>query len=214
MRKCLSVAAGAVALLGAAPAVAQEFSSQGQLVFSADRMFGLTWSQLTIENPGPGDDVEIEANGFAFGWRGRDQPTPFDTPRLGVDYFVIDHLSIGGSIAYASYGDDFDYSEFLFSPRVGYVIMFSELFGFWPRGGLTYHSRDDDEGAFGDNEENGLAFTAEAMFLWTPVEHFGITFGPTFDIDMFGERETPGQDLDQSYRSFGIHVGMFGYIPL
>ena len=222
MRKFLSVAAGAALFAGATPALAQEFGQQGNLALSADRLFGIHFTKLEVENPGPGGDFEYDQTGIGFGWRGRGARSPFDQARFAIDYFVIDSLSIGGSIAYASYDDDDNdddnddgHSDFIFSPRVGWVIMFSDLFGFWPRGGFTYHSRSQDDDAFVDDDESGFAFTAEAMFVWTPVPHFGITFGPTLDWDLFGERETPGQDLDQSWRTIAlVNAGIFGYIPL
>jgi hypothetical protein len=223
MRKFLSVAFGAAVVLGAAPALAQEtFGKQGHLAIGADRLFGIHFTHLEVENPGPGDDFEYDQTGFGLGWRGRGARSPFDQARLAIDYFVIDSLSIGGSIAYASYNDDDDddddeddHSDFLFSPRVGYVIMFTDLFGFWPRGGFTYHSRSQDDDAFVEDDENGFAFTAEAMFVWTPVDHLGFSFGPTLDWDLTGERETPGQDVDQNWRSIALlNIGVFGYIPL
>jgi hypothetical protein len=223
MRKFLSVALGATALLGAGPALGQEvFGTKGDLALGIDRVFGIHFTHLKVDNPGRGPDRKYEQTGIGFGWRGRGARSPFDQARFAVDYFVIDSLSIGGSIAYASYNDDDDdddddddHSDFLFSPRVGYAIGFSNKFGFWPRGGFTYHSRSRDDDAFVDDDENGFAFTAEAMFYWTPIEHFGFLFGPTLDIDFTGEREVGREDWDQRWRSIAlVNVGIFGWIPL
>lgn len=225
MRKFLSVALGAAVVLGATPALAQakQFGEQLDLVFSADRLFGITFSrQVDEDRCGPRDnDCVTDWTHFGLGWHGRGYSTPFEIPRLAFDVFVIDSLSIGGAIGWASYDyeddDDRDfndeYSAFIFSPRVGYVIMFSDVFGFWPRGGFTYHSADDDEDGFSDDDESGFAFTAEAAFVVTPVEHFGFWFGPTLDIDLSGEAEAGNDDWDRRYRTIGLlQVGLFGWI--
>jgi hypothetical protein len=224
MRKFLSVALGAAAVLGAAPALAQEtFGKQMDVAFSADRLFGITFSrQVDRDRCGPGrrDDCVNDWTGIGIGWRGRGAPTPFDVPRFAFDIFVIDSLSLGGSVSYVQYndedhnGDEVDYTDFLFSPRVGYVIMFTDKFGFWPRGGLTYHSGSvDPDGPRNEQSEHGWAFTAEAMFVWTPVEHFGFGFGPTLDIDFAGRTNLPDDDYRRRYRSIGlVNVSVFGWI--
>jgi hypothetical protein len=196
MRKLLGVAIGAATLFGAAPAMAQAdvFGKQMDVAFGADRLFGISFAHRRDEDRcGPGnrrEDCEHDTTGFGLGWRGRDAQTPFDVPRFAFDIFVIDSLSVGGSVGYASYstdrdpgpaiagdGGDVDRTEWLFSPRVGYVIMFTDNFGFWPRGGITYHSRKDDPDGRRRDREHGWALTFEAMFVWTPVQHFGFAFG-------------------------------------
>jgi hypothetical protein len=225
MRKFLSVALGATALLGAGPALGQEvFGKQMDVAFSADRLFGFTFSrQVDEDRCGPAarrDDCVDDWTGFGLGWRGQRAPTPFDAPRFAFDIFVIDSLSVGGAIGYVQYNDeedpgdgDTDYTDFIFSPRVGYVIMFTDKFGFWPRGGFTYHSSSVDPDGPGETSESGFAFTAEAMFVWTPVEHFGFGFGPTLDIDFTGSVDDDPDDYDRRYRSIGlVNVSVFGWL--
>jgi hypothetical protein len=227
MRKFLSVALGAAALFGSEPALAQAaetFGKQMDVAFAADRLFGITFSRQVDEDQctdGPRRiDCENDWTEIGIGWRGRGLRSPFDTPRFAFDIFVIDSLSVGGAIAYVQYtdededGDDTKYTDFIFSPRVGYLIMFSDKFGFWPRGGFTYHSGSIDYDGPRKDSESGFAFTAEAMFVWTPVEHFGFAFGPTLDIDFTGEADPdPGPDFDRRYRSIGlINVSVFGWI--
>jgi hypothetical protein len=238
MRKFSSLAIGAAALVSAAPALGQEqLGKQMDVVFSGDRLFGISFSRRVDEDRcGPAirrTDCENDWTTFGIGWRGRSSDgagrghgaTPFDVPRFAFDIFVIDSLSVGGSIGYVQYsdedqdGDDWDYSDFIFSPRVGYLIMFSDKFGFWPRGGFTYHSGKVDPPGRPRASESGFAFTAEAMFVFTPVEHFGFAFGPTLDIDFAGDVESRGgapagdDDWDRRYRSIGLlNVSVFGWI--
>ena len=162
MRKVL--ATSAIGLMFAAPtALAQPFGAQGDAAFSAERLFGINGTHVyeELETPqGPPGALDEEAEdsfiGINFGWRGPLAPqlSPFDSPRLSFDYFIVDGVSVGGSLGYASGSDDTedfadqetpvstpsDYSSFIFAPRGGYAFMFSETVGIWPRGGLTYHT--------------------------------------------------------------------------
>jgi hypothetical protein len=87
--------------------------------------------------------------------------------------------------------------------------MFSDVIGFWLRGGFTYHSYDDD-GVFG-LDEHGFAFTADPMFVITPTAHFGFVLGPVIDFTISGERETGAGDVDRKYANFGIAMGPMGW---
>jgi hypothetical protein len=202
-------------------ASAQAFGAKGDAAFSADRMFAIHGTHTFQENPIPDQpDQEIDYTGITFLWRGTSAAGPFDVPRLAFDYFVIDRLSVGGTIGYASLkGEDANnnnangsQSSLLFAPRVGYAFMFSEVVGIWPRGAITYHSASTE---FGDAEssESGLALTIEVPLVLSPTPHLGFTVGPTFDMDLFGTLDPPtGNDLDRTYRTFGLQIGMFGWL--
>jgi hypothetical protein len=214
MRKTVAAMIGAAAVLCAGPALAQQtFGPQGTAAFSGDRLFGMYWGSVELET-GAGD-AETDYSSFGFAWQGPAHVGPYTVPRLAFDYFVIDSLSIGGSIAYATYEIDppgpgeGEGSAFIFAPRVGYVWMFSDVIGFWLRGGFTYHSFDD-EGIF-PSDENGFAFTADPMFVITPTDHFGFVLGPVIDFTISGERETPAGDIDVNYANFGIAMGPMGW---
>jgi hypothetical protein len=168
-------------------------------------MMGITANHFSFEE-GP---IEGDADWttFSFGWR--DARSPFDVPRLSFDYLVIDHLSVGGSLGYFSIngdGDDDDSSGFLLNPRVGYAYAFGRVVGIWPRGGFTYHS-----GEVGPADESGFALSLECPFTFSPTSHFAFHVGPTFDIDMFGERDTGPADVDWKYRTFGLNAGILGW---
>lgn len=222
MRHLTSAMLALAAVFGSGSALAQEFGSKGDVVFAGERLFGIQGTHVYQERQAPAlPDYENDYTTISFGWRGTTSPeglSPFDSPRLGFDVFVIDRLSIGGSIGWASSSIDneddnpFDsdsYSSFLFSPRVGYAVMFNEIFGIWPRGGIGYHSAKVED-AFSDS---GFSLGLEAMFVIAPVRHFGFLIGPTFDIDLTGTHDPEqGSDVDRTYRSFGLQVGLFGWI--
>jgi hypothetical protein len=177
MRKALSVLLGAATLFGSSQAMAQDFGAQGDVSFAADRLMGF---YLTLE-----PDC-CDGTGLGLGIPGA-APFPYATPRLGVDFFVIDQLSLGFSLGFFSEDDDDEgpddddaFNGFMFHGRVGYAAAFSESFGIWPRGGITFSDVEDSD---------EVALTAEAMFYFDPVDNFGFIFGPTLDLGLAGDGE-------------------------
>lgn len=203
-----------VSLGVAVPALAsaQELGSKGDAIFSVDRLMGITSNKVTEELP-PGD-VSRDYTSFSFGWRGAPELSPYDVARFAFDYLPIDHLSIGGSLGYASVdgsgnGSTADYSAFLLSPRVGYLYSFGRVVGIWPRGGFTYHST-----SVGDIDRKGFALTLECPFTFSPTNHFAFHVGPTLDFDLFGDVKGPPAlpKHDYTVRSFGLNVGVLGWL--
>ena len=204
MKRALTALVTTGILAASSAASAQDFGRQGDVAFGIDRVFGLYFMEVDQELRS-GGDVEVDITEFGLGWGVPNHAiTPFTIPRFAFDIFVIDQLSVGGTLAYASWSDDddSDFSAFILHPRVGYFIPISRVFGFWPRGGFTYHNYGDDA------DEDGIALTVEGMFTVTPVPHFGFLFGPLLDLSISGERN----NLDRKYRVFGIAGGLFGWI--
>ena len=222
MRKTGAATIAAALTFGSTTALAQkaEFGSQGTAAFSADRLFGFYAATEELEFPAPVGDVETDYSHFGFGWQGLIHGTPYSVPRFAFDYFIIDGLNIGGSIGYANIEVDpegppeGDRSAFIFAPRVGYVWMFSDVIGFWLRGGFTFHSMEDDTGFVDDFEESAFALTIDPVFPIFPTDHFGFVVGPVIDFSVTGERDVgpPLNDVDLNYRSFGITAGLIGYL--
>jgi hypothetical protein len=213
MRKFAKVLFGAAVLFGSNTAFAQEFGSKGDVAFAAERLFSIHGTH-TDEERADGNDRDVDHTGIGFGWQGQAIPSPHDVPRLGFDFFVIDRLSIGGTIAYATtsveYDDDgdTDAAYFLLSPRVGYAYMFSRVFGIWPRGGVAYHSMKVE-----DDTWNGFGFSFECMFPISPTPHFAFEIGPTFDFDFTGSFDPDnGPDGDFKQRAIGLRFGLLGWL--
>jgi hypothetical protein len=191
MRKAFSLL-GALALGVAAttmtrPAAAQAFGNQGDITFSAERLMGIYFYD-------EGNQNSETAIGIGFQLPDR----VYTQPRLGVDYFVIDNLSIGAALGFSDIDRDHQrsYSGAIVAPRVGYALEFNKTFGFWPRGGFTYRT-------FGGDEE--FALTLEAMFYAAPIEHFAITFGPLMDLGLAGT-------LDEAKNFALLSAGILGWI--
>jgi hypothetical protein len=218
MRKFASTMVGFALVLGANGALAQAFGAKGTPAISADRLFGFSLTGMSLDYPAPVGEVEADASHFGLAWQGANGTTNFplvyDVPRLAFDYFIIDSLSIGGSIGYASLSveeednDEIDGNAFIFAPRAGYVWNFNDWASFWIRGGFTYHSWSAGD----DIEENALALTVEPTFVLAPTDNWGFVLGPTLDLTFTGERELGNQDVDVSYTSIGIiRAGMIGW---
>lgn len=208
MRNAFSALVLTAGLSAPALADAQELGSKGDAIFSVERLMGITGTHRSTEGP---PDVDLDWTSLSFGWRAAPDTSPFDVARFAFDYLVIDHLSIGGSLGYASVALDepsIDASAFLLAPRVGYLYSLGRVVALWPRGGLTYHSYSVDEGP----SESGLALTLECPFTFAPTRHFAFHVGPTFDIDLFGELDpVVGPDVDRKYRVFGLNAGLLGW---
>jgi hypothetical protein len=158
-----------------AQAVGAAFGRKGQVAISAERLLGVYVLDAETEETGTqsagGGSITITRNNnfnsTTFVLLGNDEAVgPAAVPRLGVDFFVIDGLSIGGSLLYWTDSSEvegtginnlpggpdpinrtrieIDRNLFGFAPRVGYAYMFSPTFGIWPRGGITYTSRKED----------------------------------------------------------------------
>jgi hypothetical protein len=177
----------------ARPAGAQAMGNKGDLTFSAERLMGIYFYDEPPPGPGPQNSSSTHIGIGMAPWGAT--ASPYLLPRLGVDYFVIDSLSIGGALGFGDAdpeGDNNSVSGGLFAARVGYALEFSKVFGFWPRGGFTYRN-------FTNSEE--FALTLEANFYAAPVEHFAITFGPLMDLGIAG---TAGEAKNFALLSAGL----------
>ena len=219
MQKLVSVVAITTAVLWSGAASAQVFGNKGDAVFGAERLMGVHSDHVFQDGAVATDPgLDYDATTFGLGWFGHAAVTPFDLPRITFDYFIADHWSLGGALAYQTTnftandnrrGGGPDNAEFLFNPRVGYAHMFGRVVGIWPRAGITYHSETLD----GAQNINGFAIGAEAQFVFVPVQHFAFLLGPSFDLDFTGRtKPDDGSQVDHGYRSLGLQVGLLGWI--
>jgi hypothetical protein len=254
--KSVALGVGGLAVLAAmtmsSQASAQEpgFGAAGQMAFSADRLFGINMgsSTVTIKDKASGQEAEYEykSTGISLLWSGNgasEVPSASQIPRLSFDYFVIDGLSVGGSLGYLSRTgsgkrtkptetpeeDDPSQSAFAFAPRVGYALMFTDMIGFWPRGGFTYwQSKLEDKNV---NQGTGAVTTStykysaldlniELPFIFTPAKGFALTAGPVVDYSLMGKVDTeidptpPGYVADEvkfKTLNLGLAFGVLGY---
>jgi opacity protein-like surface antigen len=240
------------ALTSTLPAFAQagSFGSKGKFVVSAERLTGFYITSGSTELNGTTGafpapftiDTDDSSTTFALLGSGvESEPAAF--PRLGADFFIIDKLSVGGSITYASRSDstervtatgnfaaetvDVDESRTVFaaSPRAGFAMMFSDMFGVWARGGITYTSMtiETDETAGGARQSaelraSLLTLAVDGQLLITPFNNVAIGVGPQLDIPLTGDVDytdyapiVVNVEGDASVLTFGISAGMMLY---
>jgi hypothetical protein len=206
------------ALLGAFtlsfPAVVHaDPGAKGTLAIGVERVFGLVSTQTDL------DGADFSTTRFSLLWAGPQVVSPYSRPRVGVDYFIIDQLSIGGGLGFYTWSqedaddNDVDGSGFLFSPRVGYMIGINNRLSFWPRGGFTFTSDTVDAAA--ETQDTASALSVEAPLLISIAPGLAINVGLTLDLGLGGEREVEGVgnvSVDEEHNEFGIQVGMVGFL--
>lgn len=158
----LALALAVVATTSPAHAQAERFGAQGDLAISSD-------VGLSVQHQ----------------FEGRSSTTLVLNP--AADYFVIDHLSIGGYVNLShTGGSGASVTNFGIGPRVGYDINLSSQFSFWPKAGVAFNHTSTSAGPL-DTSNSAFAINLFAPFLFHPVEHFFLGFGPNFDIDLTGD---------------------------
>jgi hypothetical protein len=173
-------------------------------MFHADDKTGNTPSRgsTTIALLGNGGNVGVASNAFLF-------------PRVGLDGFIIDGLSLGGNLIvwHTSY-DGGSATSFIIEPRIGFAFMFGRVVGIWPRGGFGYwnYSQSPDQGP-GGVDAHCFAFTVDVPLIIRPVRPFAITVGPILDVGFAG-KQTPngGPSQDVSFTQFGLSAGMVAFL--
>ncbi|RYE80358.1 MAG: hypothetical protein EOO74_02250 [Myxococcales bacterium] len=214
-----AVAAAAAALLS--PSVAEaaggDFDTQPNLIITAERLFGYSYSSTNL----PGDSKSTDSN-FSLLIPSGGAGSVYGGPSVGVHYPIIPQLTLGAQLGllYTSgtnkVGDvskDKDSTfGFLLAPRVGYILGINPGAYIWLRGGLSYFRSstggEDDK----DTVYSGLAVSIDPMVVITPVNHFGITIGPTVDLPLTGSSKTGDTSVDVTTTQIGLQFGLLGYL--
>lgn len=173
--RLVSAVAGLVAIATVAftkPADARPMP-KGTFTLSAERLTG-----LTIEFPQNSSAV------FGLNLLMAPVANSLQFPRIGGDYFIIDGLSLGGSVGLGYRSSPQEMGVWAILPRVGYAFAINQAIDFWPRLSLGVGG---NMGAFGNSAFGILGL--EGAFVWKATENFGVEFGPTFDV-AFGNGST------------------------
>lgn len=226
MKRLLASLVGGALTMLSATAMAQGpsgFGTQGQFVLGVERLFGLNFFNGRLD-PDLGPETDQSRTQFNLLWSnsfvgGNAIVNPYSVPRFAFDYAIIDNVTLGGSLGYASTsgendvdgGEDNDFDTFTlfsFQPRVGYILRFNDVVGMWLRGGLTYYSIGSDN--FGSS--SGFGINLEPGFVFTVTQGFGISVTPSIDLPLSGTFDPEvGEDADYSIRNFGANAGLFVY---
>ncbi len=244
VRTLTTVAALLFVLLASKGAYAQKatFGEKGEFIIGADRLVPVfSYTQEWVGHLGPlpaGETGQSSTNSqgaFSFLWGsgGPIAPAFFTAPRVGFDYVLIPHLTLGGEVViFANTGASQTVTRntamgntatavgapeqviFGFAPRVGYVLRLTDLFSLWLRGGFSFYSEGDSL-SLGTNTGTGanlFALDLEPQFVITPVSHVAIALSPTLDLPLFGQvwaDVNENANFDMLY--FGINASMLVY---
>jgi hypothetical protein len=185
-------------------ASAQELQAPGHLVFGAERLFGFYLDKQTSDFGAA--KTKLDTTVVGIGWSRNNPSALFSIPRLGVDYFIDEHLTLGGSFGIASVSaDNTDVLGILLAGRVGYALRITHAVSFWPRAGLTFAS------AGGDADLNVFGITFEGMFTLAPSDGWAFLAGPLLDLGVTGNAGTNG---DHTEILFGIMFGLAGWLEV
>ncbi len=144
-----------------------------------------------------------------------------------ADYFVIDHLSVGGLLEIASTsGSDKTKNingvetsidrqtaiAFTFLPRVGYMIPVNTRFAIWPRGGVGYASRQNAPGGQAKETFTAAIFSIDCPFLYRINETFFVSASPELTFSAAGSHSTNINVADGGFRSADASFFQFGVV--
>ncbi len=153
--------------------------------------------------------------------------------RIGVHYFFMPHVSLGGSLGYESTAgsisqpdgngnfsvDKETNTQFLLHAKIGYMLNLSDAAGFWFRAGpgmnrMSLHPNQTDIRVI---HQTFWTLGLDVLFVYAPVPMVGFFAGPTGDISYIGrhsEDHIGNQDLSYShsasYRRLGLDFGLMG----
>lgn len=240
---CLSLAVcwSAVAFSSVAAAQSDPIGAGGRLILSADRLFGLHFSKFKNESD-DGDVTTLSRTDVALLFRPIvNTPATATIPQIGLDVGVVGAFTLGGGLGFYSQSgenestpngggttisnDSPTITVFVLAPRAGYGIPIAPWLTFWPRLGLSYYnfhtSQTMGNGAERDSTFSGMSLNVDPVFVFIPVQHFGITAGPYLDMPLSGSTSSEvtqngntmsGPDLSNKYTEFGLKIGLLGAI--
>lgn len=198
------------------------FGDAGQVVFSAERMFGAGWTWESVE-VGEEDLTDTTFNVSVLTNPLANVTNTYSIPRVGIDFFIVDNLSIGAALgfAYASFSPDDQLqaanpfesvTAFLAAPRIGYAFMFGDHIGIWPRAGVSWITATfSGEGDLKQKAER-FALTAEIPFVIQPTENAAFLIGPTLDLGLSGKNRLEGAqanvETDVTTTELGVQFGL------
>jgi hypothetical protein len=177
-----------------------------QFVFGVDRVMGVFANSLKAEPDGGGSSTTTSTDIALFG----NVASLSSMPRLALDFFPIEGLSLGGSLVYwrssgetelesaagaSVTSDSPTVSLFLIHPRVGWSFVIDETFAVWPRAGIIYGNRSiestETDPTTGASQDTTISFSTLALSLdvpvvISPIENFAILIGPFVDFGVSG----------------------------
>ena len=199
--------AGGVQATPAAPARGQRFGDAGQLVLS--------------------NDLELSVASLTYA--GTDSTSRTLSIGGSIDYFVIDHVSLGvGANIASSYARGIDpttsvpvtssYNDVSFAPRLGLDLPLGSAFSIYPQFELAVGHAVYDETSAGSEDkyaEDTVSVSLFVPFLVHPAPHVFIGFGPTAYHDLSNSVSYPeplAPSVQNRETTFGLGTILGGWL--
>jgi hypothetical protein len=192
------------------------FGESGHLALSIERMTGLTHSSQTFG--GVGGDTTSSLDAFTLLGNAVGSSTAYGWPRLALDIFVVNHLSVGAAASFFVVSPSTgSLTGVLLAARVGYAATLASRVGIWPRVGFSYERTSADSNV---GLERNLATSFLALSLDVPVAIFlapriGLLVGPTIDLGLGGSRASTTGAVTTSVSArateYGFNAGFLFY---
>ena len=169
-------------------------------------------SHAEAERPAPIDAKDAERFGdarnvviggdFAFSLSRSHVNDEISSTSVGVspsvDYFIIDHLSVGTAVTIAhskwsTYGYDRSLTTMAIAPRIGYEIPLGSVFSLWPTVGVVHSRVLADDYPYADYTGTwSLNGYVRAPLLAHVAKHFFLGGGPSIVVKLADSTDTPG----------------------
>jgi hypothetical protein len=224
MKRTLTWTVACLLVLFAGRASAQEptfqepnFGDAGHVAISAERLFGYVHASRTqtmagVETTASQDYFTLLTNPVGavsgYGW-----------PRIGIDAFVTQGLSVGGALGffYLSDQDEDSTTGFLLAPRIGYALPVGPRVSIWPRAGVTYwHISSNPSGTDTEASASAVAVTVEVPVTILLAPRVAFMIGPTVDVGVGGSTSASlggaSVSTDQKYTDIGGYAGLLLFL--
>jgi hypothetical protein len=233
----IGTALGALVMLAGVDARADgdpvAFGRKGHVVISAERLFGFIHADTSSSSGGTTQTSHITS--LSVLGNSLDLFTVYAEPRVALDFFATDRVSLGATASYFRVSESIDvpagqtapnpeYSGYVLAPRVGYAFAVARTVSVWPRLGFTFAHIATETANAGINPNtsqtdstNVYAVTIEAPFVFVLTPHFFVSVAPILDLGLGGSTSLTGisantQSTNSKETDYGILCGVGGFI--
>lgn len=103
-----------------------------------------------------------------------------------ADLFVLEHLSVGGTIEIAHTWGSMASTTLSFVPRVGFYVPVSDRLGIWPRAGVGYTRVDDGFEGMRLEADLGVVYRFDETFFMKAGPGVATTLGGDHTLQVSG----------------------------
>jgi outer membrane protein with beta-barrel domain len=225
MRSLFAAGCSLFALLAAPAAWAQGWgagvSTGGGATYSGPAVGGTTSNSFGLSN-----QFVLSTNlgtGFTYETRSEGGGSDFsvqvgtDLGRVwALDYFVIDNLSIGGQVSYAT-ANDGDSKRLSVAPRVGYNIALGDDFSLWPQLTVTYTNQTDEtevNNVTVESKSSAFGLGLNVPVLYHITNHFFLGIGPFINTQLSNSVKVGDGDSQDAPKTtqLGLASVLGGYL--